>query len=97
LLSIFYLNHCFDQYTLFCICQIIVAAAGSPALVDVVFGAVRVLVWSEAGIDTAAYLLDTGQAPAEAGVVDTPAGRAGAAADILAGTAVVVDSPAAQP
>jgi hypothetical protein len=43
------------------------------------------------------FLLDTGQAPAEAGVVDTPAGRAGAAADILAGTAVVVDLPAAQP
>ena len=64
---------------------------------DVVFGAGRVLVWSEAGIGTAAHLLDTCQAPAEAGVVDTPAGRAGAAADILAGTAGVVDLPAAQP
>ena len=64
--------------------------AASPVPVDIVFGAGRVLVWSEAGIGT-------GQAPAEAGVVDTPAGRAGAAADILAGTAGVVDLPAAQP
>ena len=42
------------------------------------------------GIDTAAHLLDTCQAPAEAEVVDTPAGMAGQVADIQAGTAVVV-------
>ena len=64
---------------------------------DIVFGAGRVLVWSEAGIGTAAHLLDTGQVPAEAGVVDTPAGRAETAADIQAGTAVVVDLPETQP
>ncbi len=76
-------------------CQIIVAAVASPAVVEAVLAVGRVLVWAEAGIDTAARLLDKGQAPAE--VVDTPAGRAGVAADILAGTAGVVDLPAAQP
>ena len=74
--------------------QIIVAAAASPALVSI---ALAVNPHAAADIGTAAHLLDTGQAPAEAGVVDTPAGRAGAAAHILAGTAVVVDLPAAQP
>ena len=64
---------------------------------DVVVGAGRVLVGSEAGIGTAAHLLDTYQAPAEAVVVDIPAGRAGEAADIGAGTAMVADLPEAQP
>ena len=58
-------------------------------------GSGRVLFWSEVGIDTAAHLLDMFQAPEEAVVVDILAGRAGATADILAGTAVVVDLPEA--
>ena len=49
------------------------------------------------GIDIAAHLLDTCQAPAEAGVVDTPAGRAGRVAGIRAGTAVVADLAEARP
>jgi len=74
-------------------CQIIVAVAAAVEAAVLAVG--RVLVWAEAGIDTAARLLDKGQAPA--GVVDTLAGKAVAAADILAGTAGVVDLPAAQP
>ena len=68
--------------------QIIVAAEVSPAQVDVVFGDDRILVWSEEGMDTAAHLLDTCQAPVKEGVLDIPA-------DIRAGTAVVVDLPEA--
>ena len=49
------------------------------------------------GIDTAVHLLDTCQAPAEAEVVDIPAGRAGGVVDIRAGTAVVADLAEAQP
>ena len=64
---------------------------------DVVFGAVRVLVWSEAGIDTAAHLLGMCQAPAGVVVVDTPAGTAGEVADNRAGTAVVADFAEGQP
>ena len=78
-------------------CQIIVAAVASPALLDFVFGAARVLAWFEVDIGTVAHLLDTLQAPAEAGVVDTPAGKAGEVADIRAGIAVVADLPEAQP
>jgi hypothetical protein len=66
-------------------CQIIVAPAASLAPVDVVFAADHVLVWAEAGIGTAAHLLDRCQALV--GAVDTPAGIA----------RVVVDLPAAQP
>jgi hypothetical protein len=69
--------------------QIIVAAVASP--VDVVSGAGRVLVWSEEGIDAAVHLLDTCQAPEDTGVVDTPAGIEGEAADIRAGIEEVVD------
>ncbi len=69
--------------------QIIVAVAASPVPLVVVFVADRILVWSEAGIDTVAHLLDNCQAPAEAVVVDTPAGRTGEVADNRAGTAVV--------
>ena len=54
----------------------------SPVPVDVVFGAGRVLVWSEEGIDTAAHLLDTGQAPAEAGV-EAEAAVAGASPRVM--------------
>ena len=61
--------------------QIIVAVAASPVPLEVVF---------EAGIDTVAHLLDNCQAPAEAVVVDIPAGRTGEVADNRAGTAVVV-------
>ena len=76
--------------------QIIVAAVASPVLVDVVFGAGRFLVWSEAGIDTAARLLDRRQAPAEE-VVDSPVGKVGEAADNRTGTAVAVDLLEARP
>jgi hypothetical protein len=65
--------------------------------VDVVSGAGHILVWSEAGIDIAAHPLDTCQVTAEVVVFDIPAGRAGEAADIRAGTAEVVDLPEAQP
>lgn len=46
-------------------CQIIIAVAAFPAHVENVFGTVRVLVWPEAGIGTAAHLLDTCQVPVE--------------------------------
>lgn len=65
--------------------QIIVASVASPVQVDVVFGAAHILVWSEGGIDTAARL--PGRYRASAGEV----------ADILAGTAVVVDLAESQP
>ncbi len=69
----------------------------SPAVVEAVFAAGRVLVWAEAGIDTAAHLLDMCPAPAEAVEVDIPAGRAAEVVDILAGIVVVVDLAEAQP
>ena len=77
--------------------QIIVAVAVSPDPVDVVFEAGRILVWSEAGIDTAAHLLGMCQAPAEVVVVDTPAGTAGEVADNRAGIAVAADLDEARP
>ena len=78
-------------------CQIIVAGAATLAPVEAVFAAGRILVWAEVDIDTAVHFPGKYQGPAGAGVVDTLAGMAGAAADIPAGTAGVVDLPAAQP
>ena len=67
----------------------------SPAPVEAVFVAARVLVWAEAGIGTAAHLLDRGQALVVE--VDTPAGIVEMAAGTVAGIAEVeVDLPAAQ-
>ena len=66
----------------------------TPDHEDILFGAGCILVCSGAGIDTAGHLLDRCRVPVEE-VVDTPVGRAGVAADIRTGTAVVVDLPVA--
>ena len=61
---------------------------------EAVLAAGRVLVWAEAGIGTAAHLLDRCQTLA--GVIDTPAGIVDMIADMVVGIAgVVVDLPAA--
>lgn len=71
--------------------QVIAAVLASPLVVEAVPAVDRPVVWAEVDSDTAVPFLDTYQAPAELGVVDTLAGRVDTAGTVAGIAEVAAD------